>query len=868
MLQRYGMDPIATPDSPVSDWPRTPRAGLDQQAVAAARRAYGRNELPTPPARGLLRISLQVLREPMFLLLLAAAALYLLVGDLGESLLLLVFALLSIGLVAVQERRSERAVEALRAMGSPKATVRRDGELRRIAASEVVVGDLLLVEEGERLAADAVLLHSEQLAVDESLLTGESVPVPKQALPADARLPALPAQGESLEHAVYSGTLASSGHGLAQVVAVGTATRSGEIGRSLLQIEPEATRLQRTVGKLVRVFAAVALLVSLSLLLGHGWLRGDWWGGALAAIALAMAMLPEEFPMAMAIFFAMGAWRLSRSQVLARRSSVIEMLGAATVLCVDKTGTLTENQMALAGLESTAAAVRWRTGMGAPEDTDQHAALSLLLATAQAASRPERADPMDRALRSPPPPWGAAVDSEQPLREYPLRSDRLVFAQAYAMGAGCALAAKGAPEAVLALCRASETKSRALLDQVQALAAEGLRLLAVARAELPDAAPPEDIEGHDWQLLGLVCLQDPLRQSVPAAVQMARDAGMRVLMMTGDYPQTALAIAHQAGLDTAGGVIEGRELEALADSQLRQRVGEVSIYARVQPTQKLRLVQALKQRGEVVAMTGDGVNDAPALKAAHIGISMGRRGTDVAREASAIVLLEDDFGHLVQAIRTGRRIFDNLRKVMLYIAAIHVPIAGLALLPLLLGLPPLLLPAHVVLTEMLIDPMCSVAFENEPAEAGLMQQPPRPLAEPLIGISHLWLALIQGLVLLTLCLGLYVWALATGQAEGAARAVAFVALTCGNLALIRSNASRRRAWQGLWSPGRRIYWGIAGGVALVLLLALWLAPLREIFAFALPAPEWLLLAILAGFMAGLSLEWVKPLPRIQRLLGG
>ncbi|MEZ5441249.1 MAG: HAD-IC family P-type ATPase [Lysobacterales bacterium] len=839
--------------------------GLAQEAVIASRQAQGRNALPTPPRRGFLRIVGQVLREPMFLLLLAAAGLYLLLGDLGESLLLLTFALLSIGLVAVQERRSERAVEALQAMGSPQASVRREGRLQRIAASDVVVGDILLLEEGERVAADGVLVSAEQLAVDESLLTGESVPVDKSALAPEAPLSEPSAEGDTQPWAAYAGTLVVRGHAQMQVLAVGLATRSGEIGRSLLQIDNEPTRLQRGIGRLVRWFALLAVLVSLGLFLGYGWLRQDWWGGALAAIALAMAMLPEEFPMAMAIFFAMGAWRLSRTQVLARHASVIEMLGAATVLCVDKTGTLTENRMALAALQAPAGASEWRQGQPWSSDT----ALTELLHAAQAASRLDQADPMDRALHEGPEGWsGRSGEPSALLREYPLRTDRLVFAQAWRAPDGAVLlAAKGAPEAVLSLCPGTAAAAD-VLAQVGQLADQGLRVLGVAQLRLAAGeAAPDDIEGLDWHWLGLVGLQDPLRASVPPAVRRAQQAGLCVLMLTGDFPQTALAIAAQAGLRTDRGALEGAQLADLPTDELSRQVADVDVYARVQPAQKLRLVEALKQRGEVVAMTGDGVNDAPALKAAHIGIAMGRRGTDVAREAADIVLLQDDFSHLVDAIRTGRRIFDNLRKVMLYIAAIHVPIAGLALFPVLLGLPPLLLPAHVVLTEMLIDPMCSVAFENEPEEAGLMTQPPRPVDEPLVGPAQLWLALLLGVVLLAVCLGVYALALGQGMADTAARALAFVALTAGNLALIRSTASRRPAWEGMLSPARRIYWGIAAGVGLILLLALSLPALRPVFAFAWPGFGPLLGAIAAGFAAGLALETVKRWRPVRHWLG-
>ncbi|MDY0022411.1 cation-translocating P-type ATPase [Arenimonas caeni] len=816
--------------------------GLSEAEAARRLAESGPNELPAPPRRGLGRIAAQVMTEPMFLLLALAAGAYLVLGEPAEGALLASFAFITIGLVVVQERRSERALEALRALGAPLAVVLREGQARRIPAAGVVPGDLLVLEEGARVPADGRLLSARSLAVDESLLTGESVPVDKQAGAGDEA-------GEA-----FAGTLVVGGTGLAEVTRTGIATRSGQIGQALAGIDIESTRLQRNTARLVRLFGVLALCVSLLLLLVHGAIRGEWVQGLLSAIAVAMAMLPEEFPLALAVFLALGAWRMARVGVLVRRAAVVETLGAATVLCVDKTGTLTENRMRVAWLDDGRMPARFDAA------TTLLPALQPVLEAAILASRAHSMDPMDRALQSLAPDALAQAEAGH----LPLSPELPAMSVAHALpGGGLRVATKGAPEVVAALCGLSGEALDAVHARAADAAANGLRVLGVAEARI-DGALPGDQRALPLRWLGLVGFEDPLRESVPAAVAEARSAGIRVVMMTGDFAPTARAIAAQAGLEAPGEVMLGQDLTELDDAALAATAGRTSVFARMRPEQKLRLVETLKARGEVVAMTGDGVNDAPALKSAHIGIAMGQRGTDVAREAAPLVLVQEDFGLIVAAVRQGRRIFDNLRKVMLYIVAIHVPIAGLAVVPLLLGLPPLLLPAHVVLIEMVIDPMCSIAFESQPAEPDLMQQPPRPLDEGLVGPGQLLLGVLVGGVLLAACLWLYLRGLDSGMAVAEARSLSLLAITGGNLALVASLSHRR----GAWTQGTgRAYVLISLGAAAVLAACLGLPALRDLFDFALPSLRDGALAVALGAAAGLVLELAKPLPRVQRLLG-
>jgi Ca2+-transporting ATPase len=810
--------------------PPTPPEGLSSDEARRRLAAHGPNALADRDRHSFVQTLRGIVTEPMFLLLVLAAALYLVLGDLGEGLLLAFFALVTVGLVVFQERRSEQALRALRDLAVPQVRVRRDGAWQRIPARELVPGDLFAVGEGERVAADGLLHEASAVAVDESLLTGESVPVDKRAGMAET---AAGDDGDTPSSRVFAGTLVVSGHGVAEATATGAATQMGRIGASLAAIDVAATPLQQQLRGIVRVFGLAALAASTLLVVWYGLQRGDWMQGLLSAIALGMAMLPEEFPMALAVFLALGAWRLAKLQVLARRPAVIEALGAATVLCVDKTGTLTENRMRLARLVTAEADV------DASADTLPEAVHALLEA-AVLASRRDSADPMDRAVLARADTSLAGTEHLHPQwlleREYPLTPELLALSHAWVdeQGRRC-IAAKGAPEAVADLCHLDAAAHAALITRVHALAAQGLRVLAVARGAIAAGDGAADTaHEHDFTLLGLLGFEDPLRPGVPAAVAEARGAGIAVAMITGDHAATARAIARQAGLDVDAGVLTGRELEALDDAALAQAVRQVRVFARVSPVQKLRLVQALQGNGETVAMTGDGVNDAPALKAAHVGIAMGVRGTDVAREAAGLVLLDEDFGRIVGGVRMGRRIFDNLRRVMTYITAIHVPIAGLALLPVLFGLPPLMLPAHVVLTEMVIDPVCSLAFEGAPEDPRLMKRPPRRAGDSIVGWPVLWRGLVQGALLLVATLVVYLVALDAGRGDAVARTLAVVGLTAGNLLLVALNLADGHGLAALTGPSGRAFRAVTVVAAAVLAVGVLLPGPRELLRFGLP----------------------------------
>ncbi|MFN4135202.1 MAG: cation-translocating P-type ATPase [Novosphingobium sp.] len=837
--------------------------GLGASEAAERLQAEGFNELPRQGHRGFVRIVLDVLREPMLAMLLGAGLIYLALGDLQDALILLAFAGLSIVITIVQETRTERALEALRDLASPRALVIRDGQRVRIAGREVVRGDLVVLAEGDRVPADGWLTACDALHVDESLLTGESFPVRKASgSPEGLTDPPHPG-GDDLPF-VFSGSLVVRGTGLCVVTATGAHSEIGRIGRVLSTLDTETPRLRLQTRRLVLWFAAAGAAASALVTLLYGLFRGGWLEAALAGIALGMSMLPEEFPVVLTIFMAMGAMRMSRNRVLTRRAAAIETLGATTVLCTDKTGTLTQNRMqvAEARLPDGRMILPQEGATPLTDDAFRHLAELGRMASAQHPS-----DPMEQALhafadqtadRS-----GSGLPQSCPVlrRHYPLHPSLLAMSQAWdddEASEGLVVAAKGAPEAIAELCGMDAAAQAGLKVMIDAMAGKGLRVLGIAEARWADGALPPSQRDFAFAFRGLIGFADPLREAVPDAVSQCRKAGIRIIMITGDYPQTALAIAQQAGID-AHDVLTGEALAAMPDEELRRRIGSVSVCARVMPEQKLRLVETLKGAGEIVAMTGDGVNDAPSLKAAHIGIAMGGRGTDVAREVSSMVLLDDDFGSIVKAVRMGRRIYDNLRKAMGFIVAVHIPIAGLALLPLLTGMPLLLGPIHIALLEMIIDPVCSLVFEAETEEHDVMARPPRRPDSTLFSRSLVGWSIVQGVMATAVTAGLTWYFRKSGMDEAQLRSSAFCALVLAIVALILVN---RRYSASLVSALRRANpaLGIVFlAVSAVLLATQLLPPVASLLRFEPVGLGVAGITVIAASGMLIALERLKPL---------
>ncbi len=839
-------------------------SGLSESEAAQRLREEGYNEIPSAKRRSFLSIAYEVIREPMFLLLIGGGIIYFLLGDVQEAAMLVFFVFVVIGITLYQERKTEKALEALRDLSSPRALVIRDGAQKRIAGREVVRGDIIIVSEGDRVPADAILISSVNLSVDESLLTGESVPVRKTYTtePAGFCRPG----GDDLP-CVYSGTLVVRGIGIAKVVETGICSQLGKIGKALQSIESEETLLQKETGNVVRKLAMIGLTLFLLVVIVYGLTRHNWLNGLLAGITLAMAMLPEEFPVVLTIFLALGAWRISRKRVLTRRVPAVETLGSASVLCVDKTGTLTLNQMSVQKL-CVGANCYDTSGQPnvLPEGAHETIEFSIL------ASQTSPFDPMEKALRD----LGEKTLSNTEhlhndwtlVQEYPLSKNLLTMSRVWKSpdSRDFVIAAKGAPEAVFDICHLGEEEIRRLCKEIDSMAADGLRVIGVAKSEFRQSELPEEQHDFKFEFLGLIGLADPVRPGVREAINECYGAGIRVVMITGDYPATAQNIGKQIGLRGLDNIITGQELDGMDDSELNKRIRTVNIFARAVPEQKLRLVNAMKASGEVVAMTGDGVNDAAALKSAHIGIAMGGRGTDVAREASAIVLLDDDFSSIVSAVRMGRRIFDNIKKAMAYILAIHVPVAGMSLLPVVFNWPLVLLPVHIVFLELIIDPACSIVFEAEKEEATVMTRPPRTLADPILNKRTVVFSLLQGIGVLFVVLGVFLIAIYTGQGEFEARALSFATLIIANLGLITTNRSWTQSMLDSLRTPNKAFWFVLAGALFFLTLVVRVSFLRDLFKFStLHIPD-LLLCIAAGAVSVLWFEGFKIINRKKQIL--
>lgn len=804
--------------------------GLSSQKAQEQIAKEGYNELQGKKSRNFWDIIFGVIKEPMFILLVACGTLYMLLGDKEEGVMLLGFVFFIMGIEFYQERKSEKALDALKDLASPRALVIRDGEEKRIAGREVVREDILVLQEGDRVPADATVLEGVNLLVDESLLTGESVPVRKHDWNGENEETQL---GGDDRPFVYSGTMVVQGHALAKVTHIGMDTQIGRIGKAIENVEESPTKLKQEIGGLVKILTIIGALLCVLVVVVYYLTRSSLMEGFLAGITLAMAMLPEEFPVVLTIFMAIGAWRISKKNVLTRKPSAIETLGSATVLCTDKTGTLTENKMKVARLYNGRDFWIEKQSKEFPEEFHDIIEYGIL------SSQVNPFDPMEKAINR---LGDSFLNGTEHLhsnwkmeKEYSLSKEMLAMSHVFRNTSTnqMVIAAKGAPESIFDLCHLDSAVQEGYAKAVAEMASDGLRVLGVAKSIQDESLLPENQHSFDFEFVGLIGLQDPIRQQVPAAVAECQSAGIRVIMITGDYPLTAQNIAKEIGLSNYNECITGAELAQISEEELSERIKTVNVFARVVPEQKLKIVNALKRNNEIVAMTGDGVNDAPALKAANIGIAMGEKGTDVAREASELVLMDDNFGSIVGSIKMGRRIFDNLQKALGYIFAIHVPIAGLSLIPVFFsGYPLVLWPVHVVFMELIIDPSCSVIFEAEKAEKNVMSRPPRNLNEPFFGAKKILISCLQGVWILLATLGIYFITLKLGYEIGQVRAMTFTTLIIANVMTILTNRSWNESiFTILRTPNPTVKW-VAGGALLFITLILNIPFLQKMFQFS------------------------------------
>ena len=825
-------------------------AGLSHAQVLQRQKVEGYNELPQAKSKKKYSILLDVLKEPMVYLLLGCGAIYLVIGDLQEALMLISFLCIIIGITVTQETKAEHALQALRDLSSPRALVLRDGIKQRISGKELVREDIIFLSEGDRIPADATLITESIIASDESLLSGESVPVNK-----------------TKGGFVFAGATIVRGQGTAVVTAISNKTEIGKIGKSIQNIQTESTNLEIQTNQLVKRVAWLAALICVLVIVVHALNQGSWLEGSLVGLSLAMAIMPNELPAVLTIFLALGAWRLSQKRVLTRKLSAVENLGAATVLCVDKTGTLTLNKMTIQKIYSKGMIA----DLTKPELTSIGEEFHEALEFGILASSPDPFDPMELAFVNAGTKFLQGTEHLHHdwtlIKEYPISPELLSITHAWRLkaGGGFVIGAKGAPEAIIELCHLSEEDRNAANKIAEAMAGDGLRVLGVAKASSEQQPLPAKQHDFEFVLVGFIGLIDPVRPEVPKAILECQKAGIRVVMITGDHPSTACSIARAIALKNPDEVMTGIEMEKTSDSDLVVMAKKISVFSRVMPAQKLRLVNCLKTAGEVVAMTGDGVNDAPALKSAHIGIAMGGRGTDVARESADLVLLDDDFASIVEAIQMGRRIYANLKSALIYLFAVHIPIAGMSIIPVFFGHPLVFFPAHIAFLHLLIEPASSIAFEVEPASPSIMLGPPRSIGMKLLN-RDVWLpSVLMGFSILVALLSVYYISLKRGQGEADARALVFTTLIISNILLIFMSRRPELSFvKKLTTKNTRVIKYIVLISILMLGMVLYIPQLRGIFNFSFLHPVDLGLCLIIGVFSVIMPDFIMRSKKLHK----
>lgn len=822
--------------------------GLTEAEVLASRARHGNNILQQDASSGWKKSLINTITEPMFLLLVCAAILYFVLGELPEAIFMMVAIVLVSAISFYQDSRSRHALETLRSYTTPLATVLRDGTLTQVPSGDIVTGDFVQATEGTSLVADGEILQANDFTVNESILTGEAFPVMKTADPASDR-------------AVYQGTMVASGQALVRVTAVGSHTRLGKIGKSMEEIGEVQTPLQRQINRFVKIMAIVGGVVFVVIWLTNYINSGLWIDSLLKALTLAMSILPEEIPVAFSTFMALGAWRLMKEGIIVKQTRTVETLGSATVICTDKTGTITENRMALAWAyvhdgQSEVTNGVWDTVAA------QH-----LLRTAMWASEPVPFDPMEKVLHE---FYGKLPGDQradyQLVHEYPLGGKPPRMTHVFSNGNNHRIiACKGAPEGIIRNAGLTPDEQTFVLERVANAASKGLRVLAVAESDWSSAEFPDDQHELPLRFLGLVGFYDPPKENIREVFDQFHAAGIQLKIITGDNAFTTEAIARQAGFRHANQLRDGAALMALDETAFGVQCERTFIFTRMYPEAKLRVIQALKAQQHIVAMTGDGVNDGPALKAAHIGIAMGKRGTETARQAASLILTDDNLGKMVTAIAMGRKIYANLKKAIQYIISIHIPIVLTVSLPLLLGwvFPNIFSPVHVIFLELIMGPTCSIIYENEPLEKNSMLQPPRQLTQTFLNWRELSLSLIQGLAITIGTLGCYQWAVVQGLNEPHTRALVFTTLVAANIALTLVNRSFYYSMvHSFRARNPLLVWMILATLSL-LAVVLYVPVLTRFFMMSSPTPSHTLVAVLMGVASVIWFEVYKAIKRLR-----
>lgn len=816
--------------------------GLNEEQVINARKEFGANTLEYKKENGFIDALRSLAKEPMVILLLAASTIYFISGKTGDGIFLASAIVLVATISLYQDSRSRNALEKLKNFTQPYCKVIRDGEVKEIRSDDLVIGDSLMVEEGTAIAADGTIVHSNDFSVNESILTGESLSVYKDKSKED--------------HFIYRGTTVASGLAIASITAIGNKTKLGKIGLSLESISEEQTPLEKQINNFVKkmVFAGtIVFIIVWAINYRHSF---DVLDSLLKALTLAMSILPEEIPVAFTTFMALGAWRLMKMGIVVKQMKTVETLGSATVICTDKTGTITENKMSLARLF-----VLGSSKISNPEISINEGDKELIR-LAMWASEPIPFDPMEVALHDA--YIALPMADERPdfkmVHEYPLGGNPPMMTHVFQNAHGeRIIAAKGAPETLIKVSGLTAAEQQQIEDTVNVLAKEGYRILAVAEAAFPGNDYPDEQEKLPFSFKGLLAFYDPPKKNIDTVLDNFYSAGIAVKIVTGDNAATTNSIARQVGFRGHDRSISGDELMKLPDAALKDTVRETSVFTRMFPEAKLRIINALKAGNEIVAMTGDGVNDGPALKASHIGIAMGKKGTEIAKQAASLILLEDDLSKMVEAVAMGRRIYTNLKKAIQYIISIHIPIVLTVFIPLALGwiYPNIFSPVHIIFLELIMGPTCSIIYENEPMEKNTMIQKPRPMSNTFFNWKELTTSMIQGLLITAGTLLAYQYAVRQGYNEAVTRTMVFTVLIAANIFLTLINRSfYYSVFTTLRYKNNLVLLIIAVTITITALL-IYVKPLAIFFEFEALTTAQMLSSIGIGFVFVIWYEVVK-----------
>ena len=824
--------------------------GLDSEQINLSREKFGRNKLDYKKENTFLDVLLRIVKEPMTILLLVASTLYFISGETGNGIFMVVAILFITSISLYQDSRSKNALEKLKDLSQPHCKVIRNGTLEEIKSEALVVGDFLLVEEGASISADGIIVQSNDFSVNESILTGESLALFKDK--------------DKEDKFIYSGTIVASGLAIAKITAIGNETKLGKIGKSLESISEEKTPLEIQISNFVKWMVIVGAIIFVLVWVINYWQSQHILNSLLRSLTLAMSILPEEIPVAFTTFMALGAWRLMKLGIVVKQTKTVETLGSATVICTDKTGTITENKMSLAKLF-----VLKNNTIVSPEsalnDSDKE-----LIALAMWASEPIPFDPMEVALHQ------AYKDlkqnDERPhyklVHEYPLGGKPPMMTHIFSESSGRKIiAAKGAPEALINVSDLNETEIQQIHSAIALLATEGYRVLGVGVSNFVGEDYPTQQQDLPFEFKGIVAFYDPPKKNIQRVMEDFYNAGIKVKIITGDNAATTASIAKQIGFKDYDKNISGDELMALSDKELQNRVMDIAIFSRMFPEAKLKIINALKSNNQIVAMTGDGVNDGPALKASHIGIAMGRKGTEIAKQAASLILLEDDLSKMVDAVAMGRKIYTNLKKAIQYIISIHIPIILTVFIPLALGwiYPNIFSPIHIIFLELIMGPTCSIIYENEPMEPNTMSQKPKPLSITFFNLKELSISIVQGLFITVGTLSIYQFAVASGYNDAITRTMVFTVLITANIFLTLINRSfYYSVLTTLKYKNNMVLFIVFITIALVGLI-LYVNPLTVFFEFERLTLYQLLTSIIIGFISVIWFEIVKAIKRVKQI---